>query len=97
MRYQGRMEVMPTYLGLQCCQPLDEKFLRVRCKTESRGILHVQLQHPTKNPRHLLFRRGVRRAVYGSPCRIRLRPNQQLKPLNQTVVAWTVFEGVSEI
>src|SRR5215831_7389010 len=64
---------------------------------QANRIVRVQLCELLKYADYLLFGSSIRRAVDVMPIRREIWPDQQLKSLKQTVIAWTVLESILQI
>src|ERR1051325_8419702 len=91
------MEFVSAHLYLKARQPLHKEFLRARTEPEARRIFAFQTEQLAEDLCGLLLRSRIRRPVHIVPVRRRVRPHEQLKPLNQSVIARPVFESIDEI
>src|ERR1700689_5330643 len=86
-----------SYLRFKIREPVDKQLLRIGIEAKSKRTRRIQFHESSKDPGHLLFTYSIRPSIHVFPFHVRIRPNQELKSLNQSIVTGAVVQGVGQI
>ena len=91
------MEIIPANFLFQLAEPGNEQILSIGCEPKIQGNVRINLNDTLKYLECVVRCCDVRHAIDIDPLLCCVRPNEQLKTLNQSVVCGSIRDRIDEV